>query len=85
MEIGDVSDPVQTEFGWHIIGVGPRQPMSYEELVSDPERWVPQQAADIWWSEWLDDAISRADIEVRSQIGTWIPQADGILPPPESP
>jgi parvulin-like peptidyl-prolyl isomerase len=85
LEIGDVSDPVQTEFGWHVIAVSPRVPTSFEELVSDPDRWVPPQATNIWWSDWLDEALSAADIEVRSQIGTWFDAADGIAPPPASP
>jgi hypothetical protein len=85
MEIGDVSDPVETEFGWHIIKVDPRMPSSYEELLSDPDRWVSPEVTNFWWSEWLDGALSRADITIRSQIGTWFEQADGIAPPPRSP
>lgn len=84
-EIGEISDPVQTEFGWHVIAVAPRAPATFDELVSDPDRWVPPQATNIWWSDWLDVAISSADVTVRSQIGTWFPQADGIAPPPASP
>ena len=84
-EIGEVSDPVQTEFGWHVITLDPRAPMSFEELVSDPDRWVPPQATNIWWSEWLDVALSAAEIIVRSDIGTWFEAADGIAPPPPSP
>ena len=85
MEIGGVSEPVQTEFGWHVITLYPRVPATFDVLVSDPDRWVPPQATSIWWSDWLDEAISSADIAVRSQIGTWFPEADGIRPPPASP
>ncbi len=84
-EIGEVSEPVQTEFGWHVIALVPRAPATFDELVSDPDLWVPPQATNIWWSDWLDEAISSAEITVRSQIGTWFPAADGIAPPPASP
>ena len=85
MEPGDVSDPVETEFGWHIISVGPRNPTSYEILASDPDLWVPAEATDFWWSAWVDDAVARADITVRSQLGTWAGATEGIVPPPDSP
>jgi hypothetical protein len=84
-EIGGVSEPVQTEFGWHVITLVPRAPATFDELASDPDLWVPPQATNIWWSDWLDETISSADITVRSQIGTWFPAADGIAPPPASP
>lgn len=85
MEPGDVSDPVETEFGWHIISVGPRNPTSYEALASDPDRWVPAEATDLWWSAWVDEAVTRAEISVRSQLGEWAGAGVGIVPPPESP
>lgn len=85
MEPGDVSDPVETEFGWHIISVGPRNPTSYDVLASDPDLWVPAEATDFWWAAWVDDAVVRADITVRSQLGTWAGATEGIVPPPDSP
>lgn len=32
LEIGGVSDPVQTRFGWHVIKVEERQPMPFEQV-----------------------------------------------------
>lgn len=60
-------------------------PATYEELASDPERWVPQEAVDFWWSQWIDTVAPRSDVSVRSQIGSWIAEDGIIAPPPASP
>ena len=85
-DVGVVTEPFETEFGWHVVIVDERSlPTSYEELVADPQRWVPDVVVQGVWSTWRDSAVSRADVAVRSQIGRWFPSGDGILPPPESP
>lgn len=85
-EVGVVSQPFETEFGWHIVVVDERTfPASYEEFVADASRWVPLVVIQGAWSNWRDDALGRADIAVRSQIGRWFARGDGILPPPDSP
>lgn len=84
--VGEVSDPFQTEFGWHIVIVDERtSPASYEEYTADPLRWIPSVVLLGAYSTWRDEALGKAEIRVRSQIGTWFPQGDGILPPPDSP
>lgn len=85
MEVGDVSDPVETEFGWHVMMFDSRQPASYDELVSDPDRWVPPEATNAWWSAWFQEVISGAQVSVRSQIGVWDAQTGSIKPRLPSP
>lgn len=85
-EVGTVTEPFQTEFGWHVVIVDERTVAgSYEEVVADAQRWVPEIVVQSIWSAWRDSAVNGAEIEVRSQIGRWFPSADGILPPPDSP
>ncbi len=84
--VGEVVGPVQTDFGWHVVLVDSREsPGSLSELAQDPLRWIPGDLLDAAWSNWLNDAVGNADIKVRSQIGTWYPPVDGIIPPPASP
>lgn len=84
--VGEVTGPIQTEFGWHVIVVDSREtPQTLEELAADPQRWVPAELIDPHWNAWINDVVNRADIEVRSPIGTWYPPVDGIIPPPPSP
>ncbi|MGI9528188.1 MAG: peptidylprolyl isomerase [Acidimicrobiia bacterium] len=85
-EVGVVTQPFETEFGWHIVIVDERTlPASYDEFVADASRWVPEVVIQAAWSNWRDAALGRADIAVRSQIGRWFARGDGILPPPDSP
>lgn len=84
--VGELTEPFATDFGWHIVIVESREaPESFEELAADPQSWLPQVLIDAAWSAWRDEVVGRSDIVVRSQIGRWFAQGDGILPPPASP
>ena len=84
--IGEVSEPFQTQLGWHVVVVESRdEPASLEELKADPARWVPVQLVDAEYSQWLDDAVRRAVVSVRSQIGAWSAQLNRVTAPPSSP
>jgi peptidyl-prolyl cis-trans isomerase C len=54
--VGQVSDPVQTQFGWHIIEVLEREE---RELTPGDYYYAQQQA----WQDWLDEARLNADVE----------------------
>jgi len=84
--VGEIAGPVETQFGWHIVLVDSREfPQSLDELSQDPLKWIPPAIIDATWIGWLNEALETADIEVRSQIGTWYAPVDGIIPPPPSP
>ena len=84
--VGELSGPVETGFGWHIIFIDSREsPASLDQLAADPVRWMSDDTLDNFWNSWLNDVVERADVTVRSDIGTWYPPVDGILPPPPSP
>ena len=81
--VGQVSEPFQTQFGWHIVFVDEvDRPESLEQLRGDPLRFVFVGTLQRLWAAWVDDAVSSSDIEVRSQVGTWVPEAAAIAPPP---
>jgi hypothetical protein len=85
-EIGEIGEPFQTQFGWHVAVVDSREgPTSYEEFAADPRRWAPDTAFTNAFGMWSDAALARTEVTVRSQIGEWFPQGDGVLPPPASP
>jgi len=81
--IGEITGPIQTQFGWHVLIVDQRTgPASLDELRADPLTYLqPKAVADLWQS-WLQEAVGRADVEVRSDVGTWISPTEGIAAPP---
>ncbi|MEA2023067.1 MAG: peptidylprolyl isomerase [Actinomycetota bacterium] len=81
--LGELTEPVPSEFGWHLIIVDERtEPETLDELLSDPLAYLHPTFVNDLWTGWFNDAISSADITVSSQIGTWEHDAYGILPPP---
>ena len=84
--IGEVFGPVESEFGWHVLVVDQREgPASLEELSADPVKWMPADVVDSLWGAWINEVVVRAEIIVRSDIGTWSSAVNGIVPPPDSP
>jgi parvulin-like peptidyl-prolyl isomerase len=81
--IGELTDPVPSEFGWHIMIVDERTgPESLEALIADPITYLHPSLVTDLWVVWVNDAIRSADIAVSSQVGTWTHDSHGILPPP---
>ncbi len=81
--IGELTEPVPSEFGWHIMIVDERTgPESLEVLLVDPIAYLHPSLVNDLWVVWVNDAIRSADIEVSSQVGTWTHNSHGILPPP---
>ena len=81
--IGQLTEPVPSEFGWHIMIVDERTgPESLEVLLVDPIAYLHPSLVNDLWGVWVNDAIRSADIEVSSQVGTWTHNSHGILPPP---
>jgi peptidyl-prolyl cis-trans isomerase C len=54
--VGEVNDPVQTQFGWHIIEVLERE----ERELSPSDYFYSQQQA---WQDWLNETRLSANIE----------------------
>ena len=68
--VGQVSPPVQTAFGWHLILVRERRQPSLDEVRSDVEQRLATLAQDAF-NQWLADAAADADIDVNPRYGTW--------------
>jgi len=77
--IGEVTEPVESEFGFHIILVEDRTEATAEEVQTIMGDQALFDAVD----QWLLDAITNADVVVDEQYGTWeIDPTPRVVPPP---
>jgi parvulin-like peptidyl-prolyl isomerase len=88
---GVVSEPVQTQFGSHLILVTSRTIPSYDEVAAQVQT-VMQQAHDERVNAYLTRVICGGDVDVNPRYGTWTAEVcDGLAPqlpqirPPEAP
>ena len=83
--IGEIGEPVATDFGVHIIVVEERGAPSLEESRSEIEAALTQQGFELLdqerraiVSEWLIEATLEADVYVDSRFGRWAPIDIGL-------
>jgi parvulin-like peptidyl-prolyl isomerase len=88
---GVVSEPVQTQFGSHLILVRSRTIPSYAE-VSDQVTTVMQQAREERQQSYFVEVFCGGDVHVNPRYGTWTTEScEGLAPqvpqirPPEGP
>ena len=83
--IGEVlEEPVETDFGFHIILVTDRTEPSPGDLPSDDQLVEQLQASEVEaeLNEWFLEALTAAEVRVNSTYGAWVtsPQP-GVVPP----
>jgi len=76
--IGEVTEPVESEFGFHIILVEDRTEATAEEVQSI----MGDRALFDTVDQWLLDAITNAEVVVVAQYGTWeTDPSPQVIPP----
>jgi parvulin-like peptidyl-prolyl isomerase len=77
-EIGTITDPVQTNFGFHLILVEERITPTLDDVKEDLER----AGAEDLTNAWLVEVVSAAEVEVEERYGQWVTEPiPQILPP----
>ena len=78
LEVGVVSDPVQTQFGWHVIRVVGRRVTPFEEARASIHEAIGAEAIEEAWQEWLARAYDEADIKVNEKYGVLNPDSFSV-------
>ena len=76
--IGEVTGPVQTQFGAHLILVESRETTPFEEVRDALTDLRTVEAV----SEWLADTVKAAAVTVDESRGTWITEPEPLVQPP---
>jgi parvulin-like peptidyl-prolyl isomerase len=82
LAVGQVSDPVVTQFGVHLIKMNDRKVQSLEEATPAIQQQL-QGAGDAKFSSWLEEALRKAKISVNPRYGRFSKdgQSPGVIPP----
>lgn len=85
--LGEVGEPVRTDFGYHLILVRSRGVVPYEEVRGQIEQVLidqRQQQSESPIGAWLNQAVLDAEVEVDPLFGSFEPQqflSAGLVPP----
>lgn len=80
--VGAVSDPVQTQFGFHLIKVTDRKAQSLEEATPQIQQQLEGEGQ-AEFSDFLQEAVEKAKISVNPRYGRFSKdgQSPGVIPP----
>jgi foldase protein PrsA len=69
LDIGAVSNPVESEFGFHVIRVTDRRTLTYEQARDQIIEQLGAAAKDQAWQEFVVSAYKQADVEINPRYG----------------
>ena len=78
--VGVVTDPVETQFGWHLILVESREEPSLDVLKEEIDAGRINQLI----NSWLLEIITDATVEVDEQYGVWVTEPNPMVQAPNS-
>jgi foldase protein PrsA len=76
------SEPVRSQFGFHLILVSERTIQPFEEVVGDLRAAVELERGGTLVQEWLLEAVTEADVTVDEKYGTWVTDPFPNVQPP---
>jgi len=71
--IGEVTGPVGTDFGFHLLVVSERTTPTREEYLADPRALLTDDDLSSIWSNWFNERLQGADAWVAERYGNWTP------------
>jgi len=78
LSVGEISGPVRTEFGVHVLRVTGRRQQPFSDVSDEIEARLSGDAAEQAYGEWLRNAYEEADVEVNPRYGELDPSTGQI-------
>lgn len=79
LEEGEVSEPVKTEFGFHVIRLISRRIAPFSEVEEQIATELAEPAKQEAFAKWLEDAYEDADIRINPRFGELDPSTGQIV------
>jgi parvulin-like peptidyl-prolyl isomerase len=80
-EIGEITGPVETNFGFHVLIVDERVTPTAEEIAADPAAFLNDEQVQSLWVDWINGELAQSDISVNEKFGFWNEDTLRIDPP----
>ncbi|HEX2240539.1 MAG TPA: peptidylprolyl isomerase [Actinomycetota bacterium] len=69
LKVGELSRPVRSEFGFHVIWVTDRRTRTFEQARALIEDEISDPAEDAAWQKWVEEAYEEADVRINPRYG----------------
>ncbi len=83
-EIGEVSEPVRSQFGFHLILVSELTTTPIDEVREELAAQVDTLRGSRLVQDWLLEEVAAADVQVDEEYGTWVGSPTPQILPPQS-
>jgi hypothetical protein len=86
LPVGQLSDPVQTQYGWHILLVKERRQATFDSAKEQVKAAVNAETQDTF-HQFISTAVAAAKVTVDKRYGSFLPaatdQPPSVVPPPK--
>ena len=69
MDEGEISDPVKSEFGFHVIRLIDRRTVPFDEVREELDQEISGTAEDEAWQAWIEEAYRDAEVRINPRFG----------------
>lgn len=69
LDEGEISEPVKTDFGWHVIRLIERRVQSFEDVRAQIESELAGETEERVWQDWVAAAYEDAEVKVNPRYG----------------
>lgn len=88
LPVGEVSDPVETEFGFHVIRVDSREAPDLDGATGEERAAILDEVRQVVlgevrraFAEWYREAVAAAEVRVDPRYGRWDPETGTVERP----
>ena len=80
-EVGELVGPVESEFGFHVLEVTDRVAgPAFEDVQEEIRAQLEGPLRDEAFRQYLDDLLSRIEVEINPRFGTWDAEQIAVVP-----